>query len=178
MTIANDIQLQIRYATSMDNILLAELGARTFYDSYISQVRPEAMVSYLADTFKPELQTLELAEPTARFLILEIDGVVAAYAKLQFAPHDSIGADQKLMEIERLYVCKEWLGKGVGSQLMRACLVEAEREECDLARLSVWEHNSRAIAFYRKWNFAETGEQYFQFVDEVQRDLTMVRRLR
>lgn len=28
--------------------------------------------------------------------------------------------------------------------------------------LGVWEHNSRARAFYRKWEFREVGQQIFQ----------------
>jgi diamine N-acetyltransferase len=175
MSIPTHIVLQIRYATSADNTLLANIGAQTFYDSYIAQTRPAAMLSYLATTFSPEDQALELAEPTSRFLVVEIDGAPAGYAKLQFVPKSSTGADQKLMEIERLYVCKEWIGQGVGSQLMSACLGEAEREACNVVRLAVWEENLRAIDFYRKWGFTEAGKQIFHLGDEVQRDLTMIR---
>jgi diamine N-acetyltransferase len=177
MTTETNTQLHIRYATSLDNALLAELGAQAFYDSYIAQINPERMASYLITAFSPEFQALELTEPTTRFLIGEIDGAVAGYAKLRFELHHSAVAEEKIMEIDRLYVCHGWIGKGVGSQFMSACLAEAVREECDLVRLAVWEHNLRARAFYRKWNFVEAGEQLFQFVDEVQRDLTMMRSL-
>jgi diamine N-acetyltransferase len=98
---------------------------------------------------------------------------VFSVVKFLFAVESVI--DQKLMEIERMYVCKESIGQGVGSQLMSVCLGEAEREACNVVRLAVWEENLRAIAFYRKWGFTEAGKQIFHFGDEVQRDLTMIR---
>ena len=43
------------------------------------------------------------------------------------------------------------------------------------ARLGLWEHNPRAIAFYRKAGFAEVGEHAFPLGDDPQRDIVMAR---
>jgi ribosomal protein S18 acetylase RimI-like enzyme len=42
----------------------------------------------------------------------------------------------------------------------------------------VWEHNPRAIAFYRKWGLEVVGEHVFMMGDDPQRDLLMRRVLR
>jgi len=41
--------------------------------------------------------------------------------------------------------------------------------------LGVWEHNPRAIAFYRKWGFEAVGEHVFVVGTDPQRDLVMTR---
>jgi ribosomal protein S18 acetylase RimI-like enzyme len=168
-------ELNIRYAAAADNALLAELGARTFQDTFGMDNTPENMKAYLAASFSPEKQASELADPLSVFLIAEIDGLPAGYARLKEGNHgiDKIGL--RPVEIVRIYACKEWIGNGVGSNLMQACLKEAERRGCDTIWLSVWERNHRAIAFYRKWGFAEGGTQSFLLGDDLQNDLVMQR---
>jgi diamine N-acetyltransferase len=120
MTISTDL-LQIRYATSADNTLLANIGAQTFYDSYIAQTRPEAMLSYLATTFSPEDQALELADPASRFLIVEIDGAPAGYAKLQFVSKSSTVIDLKTHG-DRAAVCLQRMDWPGGREPTDECL--------------------------------------------------------
>lgn len=167
----------IRYATAKDNILLAEIGAETFYDSFAADNTPENTAAYLVASFSPARQSLELADPDTRFLIAEVDGETAGYARLKFAPAPAEIPGQKPMEISRFYARKRWIGRGLGADLMRACLEEAEAAGCDVVWLDVWEHNPRAIAFYKKWGFGEAGWQAFQLGDEAQRDLLMARRV-
>ena len=54
-------------------------------------------------------------------------------------------------------------------------LQETERAGCDVVWLDVWEHNPRAIAFYRKWGFEQVGTQTFQLGEDVQNDWLIVR---
>lgn len=81
------------------------------------------------------------------------------------------------MEIVRIYARKEWIGRGVGAQLMKTSLREAENAGCDVVWLGVWERNLRAIAFYRKWGFEQVGTQVFQLGDDMQNDWVMVRQV-
>lgn len=177
MSQAEDSQFRIRYATAADNILLAELGAKTFTDSFTADNTPENMRAYLASSFSPEKQALELTDPDARFLIIELDGTPVGYAQLTFGHAPDMVLGQKPMEIVRIYSRKEWIGKGVGAQLMKACLSEATQAGCDVVWLGVWERNPRAIAFYRKWGFEQVGTQTFQLGDDLQNDWVMARRL-
>jgi diamine N-acetyltransferase len=165
----------IRYATASDNILLAEMGAETFDDSFAAENTPENMAIYLAQAFSPEKQARELADPFSTFLIAEAEGLTAGYAHLKFGEAPATIASPRPMEIVRFYARKPWIGKGVGARLMQACLREAERASCDTIWLDVWERNLRAIAFYRKWGFVQVGTQVFQLGDDLQRDLLMAR---
>jgi len=169
--------IHIRHATPRDNKLLAVIGAETFSDSFAAENTPENMAAYLSASFSAEKQGKELADPRARFLIAEVSGEVVGYAHLRFSAAQPVVDTQNAMEIVRFYARKNWLGKGVGPQLMRACLTEARAAGCHVVWLSVWKKNDRAIRFYRKWGFAAVGSQEFQLGDDVQRDVVMSRDL-
>ena len=167
--------LKIRHGTVDDAELLSELGARTFSETFAADNTEEDLASYIATSFSVAQQTAELEDPASTFLIAEVDGHAAGYAKLRDgAPKEGIeGANP--IELVRLYVSREWLGRGLGQQLMRACLDEARRTGHETIWLGVWERNERAQAFYRKWNFRPFGEHMFQLGADLQRDFLMAR---
>ena len=171
------MSITIRYGGPTDNVLLAEMGARTFADSFGADNTPENMQAYLAASFSPEKQAAELAEPGSVFLIAESEGGPVGYARLKEGGPASGGAGAHPIEIVRFYSVKEWIGQGVGAALMEACLEEAAKRGCDIVWLDVWEQNPRAITFYRKWGFEVVGEQAFQLGEELQRDVLMQRQV-
>ena len=177
MTIPNEFNLDVlvRRGNSDDALLLADLGARTFSETFAVDNTREDMEAYLASFFNVSRQADELAEPGAIFLIAEVDGIAAGYAKLHAGkpPEEIEGA--KAVELVRLYVSRVWLGRGVGEALMRACLDEARLAGHETIWLGVWERNARAQAFYRKWNFRPVGEHPFQLGSDIQRDILMAR---
>jgi ribosomal protein S18 acetylase RimI-like enzyme len=167
--------IHIRSATAGDNVLLAELGARTFADTFAAQNTPENMAAYLAASFSPAKQAAELAEPGSVFLVAEVEGAPVGYARLREGPPLPGISGERPIEIVRIYAAKAWIGQGVGAALMQACLAEAGRRGRDMIWLDVWEENPRAIAFYRKWGFTVVGTNAFQLGDDLQNDLLMQR---
>lgn len=167
--------LTIRRANPDDAGLLTELGARTFAETFAADNTPENMAAYLAVNFNLAQQTDELNDPASTFLIAEVSGLAAGYSQLHAgAPAQGV-AGAKPLELVRLYVSREWLGRGVGEALMRACVDEARQAGHGTIWLGVWEQNGRAQAFYRKWNFHAVGEHVFQLGSDAQRDIVMER---
>lgn len=167
--------VRIRRATRADGRLLAEVGAETFSDTFAADNTPENMAAYLAESFGSGIQERELSDPCSRFLIAEVDGTAAGYARLRFGPAPRAVAGRKPVEIVRFYARKRWIGKGIGARLMRACLDEAGGEGCDAVWLDVWERNPQAIAFYRRWGFRKVGAQEFRLGGDRQQDWLMAR---
>jgi diamine N-acetyltransferase len=169
--------LIIRRGKAGDAALLAELGARTFSETFAPDNSAKDMAAYLASAFSRAQQTAELADATSLFLIAETDGVATGYAMLRSGNVlDSISGD-KPIELVRLYVSQASLGSGVGAALMQACIDEAKQRGHKTLWLGVWERNARAQAFYRKWNFTEIGTHIFQLGDDPQTDILMQRAL-
>lgn len=167
--------VSMRTAGPLDADLLAEIGARAFRHTFARDNTPEDMAAYLAAAFGPALQAAELADPGTTFLIADIGRETVGYARLVRAPAPECIPAGRPIEIRRIYAAEAWLGRGIGAALMRACLAEAERQQCEVIWLDVWERNERAIAFYRRWGFVQVGTQAFVLGSDVQHDLLMAR---
>jgi GNAT superfamily N-acetyltransferase len=170
-------QVTIRYARPSDNVLLAEMGARTFYETFGADNTPENMAAYLAKSYGPEQQAAEIADPSMVILIAEVEGAAVGFATLRMGAREEGITGTRPMELKRIYSVQEWIGHGIGAALMQASLDEAQHRGYDSLWLSVWEHNPRAIAFYQRWGFMEVGTAIFVVGDDPQRDFLMQRLL-
>src|SRR5688572_8331929 len=141
--------LSIRRAKVEDAGLLAELGARTFSETFAEDNSPANMSAYLASCFNETQQAAELADPHSIFHIAEANGVAVGYAMLRSGSVPHSITDAKPIELVRLYVSREHLGRGVGAALMRVCINEASQRGHETLWLGVWKYNQRAQAFYR-----------------------------
>lgn len=167
--------LNVRRASIEDAKLLTELGARTFAETFAEDNPPEDMATYLTDSFNVERLTAELLDPLSNFFIAEVDGSAAGYAKIHPGKVSDGVEGERPIELVRLYVLREWLGRGVGQALMQRCIDEAREMGFQTMWLGVWERNGRAQAFYRKWDFREVGAHIFQLGSDPQRDILMQR---
>lgn len=171
----------IRRGTVQDVGLLAEMGAETFFDAYVEQIEEELLAGFVEETFGAAQQAAEVADEAVIVLIAESTGQAVAYALLrewEAAPEGLPPqiAGRRSMELGRIYARKAWIGRGVGSALMQACVDLAAERGFEMMWLGVWERNDRAIGFYRKWGFEELGDQVFMLGEERQRDVVMGRR--
>jgi diamine N-acetyltransferase len=169
------LDIRIRYASANDNMLLAEAGRRLFEAAFASDNQPEDMEAYLAESFSPEIQSAELADPASVTLIAENEGRFAGYARLLEGRPGMVVNGQRPIELVRIYAERDYIGHGVGAALMQACLEEAARGGYDSIWLGVWENNPRAIRFYEKWGFNKIGTQTFKLGQENQTDFVMQR---
>jgi len=169
--------LTIRRGTLADAALLSEFGASTFSETFAADNSPEDLAAYLATSFNLSQQTAELEDPASTFLIAEVGGRAAGYAMLRESEPENGVEGANPVELVRLYVSRDWHGRGIGEQLMRACIDVARQAGYETIWLGVWERNARAQAFYRKWNFRTVGEHVFQLGSDLQRDLVMERTL-
>ena len=64
--------MTIRRASPSDADLLAELGARTFSETFAADNSPEDMTTYLASSFSLARQSAELADPVSTFFIAQV----------------------------------------------------------------------------------------------------------
>src|SRR5918999_957160 len=113
--------LNVRRASSEDAKLLAELGAQTFAETFAKDNSPEDMAAYLADSFSVERLTAELNDPLSIFFVAEVEGSAAGYAKIHSGEVPGGVEGERPIELVRLYVSEEWLGRGVGQALMQRC---------------------------------------------------------
>lgn len=171
--------LTIRQATSQDARLLTDLSYTTFWDAFAHHPKnaPDDLNHYMRQAFNQEQIEAELSEKTNIFLIAEIGGKPAGYAKLIVENIEPGITATRPVELSRLYSHQEYIGKGVGQNLMDACFERARRHGHDVMWLGVWEFNPRAQRFYEKNGFKIVGKHTFQLGDDPQTDLLMQKTL-
>ncbi|MES3032599.1 MAG: GNAT family N-acetyltransferase [Gemmatimonadota bacterium] len=168
---------EIRLATPQDAEALANIGARTFSDTFAADNTPEDLALFLDATYGEAQQRAELADPRLTYLVAERDGVVAGFALLRRGKEAPGVTDPTAVELQRLYVERAWHGSGLGKALMAACQQAARDEGAAVLWLGVWERNAKALRFYAAQGFEAVGSQTFTLGTDPQVDIVMQRRL-
>ena len=158
----------VRRATPADAAALAELGARTFRDTFAEQNTAEDMRLYLANTYGEELQRREIEDPEIVTLVAENGGALVAFAQLRRSI-EGYGD----VELARLYVDRGHHGQGLAQTMMNAAIDAARALGGATLWLGVWERNARAIRFYEKCGFTDVGSHPFLVGNDLQTDRVM-----
>ena len=171
--------ISIRHAGVDDAKLLTDLSYTTFWDAFAHHPKnaPDDLDHYMRQAFNIDQITAELADEASIFLIAEIDGAPAGYAKLVVGHIEPGVTAERPIELNRLYSHQEYIGKGVGQNLMDACFEQAKGLGHDIMWLGVWEFNPRAQRFYEKNGFRIVGNHTFQLGSDPQTDLLMQKEL-
>lgn len=152
---------------------LQRIGRQTFFETFSARNTEENMKKYLEEGFYTEKLTAELCNENSEFYFVELDGKVIGYLKLNFGGSQTELKDESALEIERIYVLKEFHGKRVGQSLYEKAIQVARHVNADYVWLGVWEQNSRAINFYKKNGFVEFNKHIFKLGSDEQTDIMM-----
>lgn len=163
----------IRKVTLNEIEQLQEIGRQTFFETFSAGNTEENMRKYLDESFSVEKLIAELNDPNAEFYFATLDSKVIGYLKLNFGHSQTELRDDKAVEIERIYVLKEFHGKKVGQMLFDKAMQIAHQKNADYVWLGVWEENPRAIRFYQKNGFVEFDKHIFKLGDDEQTDIMM-----
>ena len=170
--------IYVAIAKPSSYIELAQLGANTFYETWRPVNTEEDMYFYIKKSFNQDLIRSEIENNTVNtFLLAGIKDELIGYAKLRRDRTYDEFKNDKVIEIERIYVYKDWQDKKVGKLLMDKCISIAEEEKYDWIWLGVNIDNHKAIEFYKRYNFTIFGEKAFQLGDAVDNDYLMKRKI-
>lgn len=152
---------------------LQKIGMQTFRETFSDMNTEENMKKYLELRFCIEKLTDEINNTDSQFYFAELDGSVVGYLKLNTGPSQTELKDDKAIEIERIYVLKDYHGKNAGQLLFNKAIEIATLVKAEYVWLGVWENNHRAKSFYRKNGFTEFDKHIFRLGDSEQTDLMM-----
>jgi GNAT superfamily N-acetyltransferase len=140
-----------RNATPSDAAVMADLGRRTFTETFGHLYKPEDLALFLQN-HSAEGWATELSDPAFAVRLVEEGGEAAGYAKLgpPSLPFEPRGP---CIELRQFYVLKPWHGRGVSQELMRWALEEAKARGAKEMYLSVFVDNHRARRFYARYGF-------------------------
>lgn len=163
----------IQKLTLADADVLLALSKKTFFYFFAHLNKPEDMESYSSIAFTPQKIQAELSNPNSHFFFAMLDGEIAGYLKLNYGLAQTEFQDQNAVEIERIYVLAEHHGKKIGHQFIDFALKETTDKNLQYIWLGVWEHNQKALAFYKKHGFEVFSSHEFVLGSDKQTDLLM-----
>lgn len=154
----NQPTVTIRRATVEDAQMLSKFGAELFEATFRGTCPDEDMNQQLADYYNVNQVTAELSDSADFFHLLSLNETICGYSRMKKGnpPAEVIGSTPAI-ELKRLYFARHAHGKGLAAKLMEFNLELARKMQFQRVYLSVWEHNERAKAFYRKLGFTDTG---------------------
>lgn len=162
-------EVSYRPATPADAASLATFAAQTFCETFAHLYPPEDLEAYLAKSYGEAVQREEIEDAGTATLLAFVGEVLVGYAQagpvdmtVEHAPRDR--------ELYRLYVRSELKGAGVARELMQRVIAWAKEGGAKALWLSVWENNTRAQAFYRRYGFEHAGEHKFMVGNTADRD--------
>lgn len=108
--------------TLADVIELQKISRQTFCETFAESNSEENMAIYLKKNLSLIQLSTELKNPDSFFYFALLDQKVFGFLKLNTGLTQTEHADKTAVEIERIYVLKEFHGKNVGQRLYEKTL--------------------------------------------------------
>lgn len=166
-------KVKIRKVLTKDLEDLRIVAVNTFTESFAEKNTKEDISYYIRNNLSLRKLRSELESKNSAFFFAETQKGLSGYLKINWGKSQTeIGAKEGL-EIERIYVLKEFQGQGLGQQLFERAMEVARNNHKKYIWLGVWEKNSKAIQFYEKNGFKPFGTHVFTLGGDDQIDIMM-----
>ena len=152
---------------------IINIGRKTYYDTFYHFNTEDTMRRYLDEAFSVEKISDELNNPKSFFYFLYDRESLVGYMKVNLYPAQSDINDPESLELERIYVLKDFKGRGHGQYMIENTISIAKNNGCKKVWLGVWEKNNPAISFYKKMGFEIIDNHTFCMGDEIQNDFIL-----
>ena len=108
----------IKKCTLQDLESLRKISIETFYQTFADSNTEENMSAYLENAYNSEKLCKELCNPNSSFFFIYVDECLAGYLKINEFPSQTDINDIDSLELERIYILKEFQGAGLGKDLL------------------------------------------------------------
>lgn len=156
-----------------DVIQLQQISRITFSETFAEHNTEEDLNKYLQEQLSLNKLVEELNNNYSEFYFASENERVIGYLKLNWEKAQTELIDEAAFEIERIYILKEYFGKGLGQFLLDHAIIIGKAHQLTFIWLGVWEKNSRAIRFYEKNGFKIFSSHLFTLGNDIQTDLLM-----
>jgi ribosomal protein S18 acetylase RimI-like enzyme len=165
--------IEIKKANLHDIIAIQKIGIQSFTETFTDNNTPENIEKYLQDSFNSAQLTLEINNSNSFFYLAFSDAEPVGFLKVNLEEAQTESLYKNTLEIQRIYVLKDFHGKKIGQLFLDQALKVAKQEQVVYIWLGVWEENRKAIHFYTKNNFVPFDKHIFILGNDKQTDLIM-----
>ncbi len=170
------IQPVIRRADPSDAETLADIGRRTFIETFGHLYPPADLAAFLEEAHDPRRWARELANPAIAAWLVTDDGAAVGYAKAGpcALPHPEV--TPACGELKTFYLLQSRQNGGLGGRLFGEAMAWLEADGPRDLWIGVWSENLGAQRFYARHGFARAGEYGFRVGATVDREFILRRR--
>ncbi len=143
------INFNIRYATPKDALGIAQVHVKTWQCAYKGQIPDSYLASLSVETRAARwANKLENPEKGVYAFVADYNGKVIGWCTAGSNRDEDVA--KEVGELHGIYIDPEYIGKGVGSQLMSRALNTLKQDGYTSATLWVLDTNEKARKFYEK----------------------------
>jgi len=169
------METKTRKCTTKDIAQIIEIGTETFKDTYSSDHTTADIAVYLQEHYTTDTIKEEIENPNCYYFFAEpAEGENTGFMKLTVKNEPSELNGKTGLQINRVYVKKEFKGQSIGKTLLNEAITLAGSLNLDCVWLCVWEHNLPALKFYEKLDFIKIGTTTFSFGSTTDTDYYMM----
>ena len=168
----------IRKVEIADVEVLAKLAKQTFRETFAHDNTEEQLQEYFEEAYNLIVLSTELEDPDSESYFIMHEEEIAGFLKVNWGNAQTERELENAFEIQRLYVLQTYQGFGLGKQLFEFALEHAENNGFSWAWLGVWEHNTKAQAFYNRYGFEKFSQHRFMVGQKVDTDWLLKKKLR
>jgi len=163
----------IRRAGSADAGVLADLGARTFTETFAHLYSPQDLAAFLADGHSVAAVSADLADPKKAMWIVEQGGRAIGYALACPCdlPHGEV--TPACGELKRFYLLRDSQGGGIGARLFDQVMDWLQADGPRDVWIGVWSENHGAQRFYARHGFEKVGEYGFRVGEQIDHEFIL-----
>lgn len=152
---------------------LRAISIQTFIETFSDQNTENDVLKYVLENLNSEKLLSELHSKNSEFYFLKLNHQIIGYLKLNDGGSQTEKQSADALEIERIYIKQEFHGKQYGKLLLQKAIDIAKKKQYVYIWLGVWEHNLKAISFYKKNGFHQFDTHVFKLGEDEQIDILM-----
>lgn len=152
---------------------LQAISKTTFTETFAGVNSEENMQRYLNENLSLDKLRKELNNPASQFFFARMNDQIIGYLKINFPIAQTENSFNDSLEIERIYVLQEYQQQKIGHLLLEKAISVAKEKQYPYLWLGVWEHNLKAINFYKRHGFVKFSSHVFQLGNDKQTDVLM-----
>jgi len=166
--------LEIIPVTLSELNLLRNLSINTFIETFGAQNSEANIQHYLASQMSVTQLKKELQSANSDFYFAYFNDTLVGYLKLNYPLVKLEKTEkEKTFEIQRIYLLKAFQRRGFGKELFEKAVTVGKSKGYKKLTLGVWEHNTPALAFYKKLGLTIFDQHIFLLGSDPQTDLLL-----
>jgi len=166
---------QIKKCHVSDVEQLQALAIKTYHETFAATNSDSLLNQYYEQSLNLEKLKSQLQNTKSEFYFITSgeNKEVAGFLKLNIGDAQTDILDPNALEVEKIYILRDFVGQGLGKEMIEFSIERAKQQQKVYLWLGVWEGNTSAIQFYSKMGFDKFGEHGFNMGGEIQTDFLL-----